>query len=273
VQEARPVTGGTQIIEGFSVSPDGRWLAFDSNRLGNQDIWRMPLDGSALPEQLTSTPADEFQPAYSADGMFLAFHQAPSGYLRELFVMPASGGAPELVRTATTNNISPLWAPTGEALAYNSMDAGVTGIVSRRPNSRSWQETSTRLFSVGTQGAVWSPDGRWIAYATNDSLAVARPDGGSPLRITALPAGFSNFAYLRWGTDSRTIYFSGLMPDARFLVYALSPTGGPLREVAHSDGPSFQTYRFSMDVRGNTLYLSLADRQSDIWMAEVEVRP
>ncbi len=273
LEEARPVTSGTQIIEGFSVSPDGRWLAFDSNRLGNQDIWRMPLDGSAPPEQLTSTPVDEFQPAYSADGMFLAFHQTRSGSVRGLFVMPASGGTPEPVRTTTSNNISPLWSPDGQALAYNDNDSVVTAIVRRRPNARSWQETSTRLFSAGSQGAVWSPDGRWITYASNDSIAVAAADGGTPPRVRALPAGFSNFAYIRWGTDSRTIYFSGLMPDARFLVYAVSPTGGPLREVAHSDGPSFQTYRFSMDVQGNILYLSLADRQSDIWMAEVESRP
>jgi Tol biopolymer transport system component len=205
--------------------------------------------------------------------MLLAFHQARSGSLRELFVMPASGGAPEPVRTKTTNNISPTWAPTGEALAYNSMDALVACIVSRKANSRSWQETSTKLFPAGTQGIQWSPDGRWIAYAINDSIAVAPADGGSPPREIAVPLGFSNFAYTRWSPDSRTIYFSGLMPDARFLVYAVSPTGGPLREVAHSDGPSFQTYRFSMDIQGNTLYLSLADRQSDIWMAEVEARP
>ena len=37
-----------------------------------------------------------------------------------------------------------------------------------------------------------------------------------------------------------------------------------------SDGPSIQTYRNSFDVHGNTLYLSLADRQSDIWTAELE---
>jgi Tol biopolymer transport system component len=142
----------------------------------------MPLDGSGQPEQLTTSPEDEFQPAYSADGMFLAFHQARNGYLRQLFIMPASGGDPVPVRTTTTNNISPLWAPTGQALAYNSMDAGVACIVSRKANSRSWQETSTKLFPAGTQGIQWSPDGRWIAYAINDSIAVAPSDGGSPPR-------------------------------------------------------------------------------------------
>jgi hypothetical protein len=40
--------------------------------------------------------------------------------------------------------------------------------------------------------------------------------------------------------------------------------------VAHSEGPSYQNFRFSFDVRGNTLYAAIADRQSDVWVSEVE---
>ena len=39
--------------------------------------------------------------------------------------------------------------------------------------------------------------------------------------------------------------------------------------MAHSEGPPDQTDRFPFDVRGTTLYFSQADRQSDVWMAEV----
>jgi hypothetical protein len=52
-------------------------------------------------------------------------------------------------------------------------------------------------------------------------------------------------------------------------VYAAPAAGGPLREVVHSDGPSYQSYRFSFAVHANTIYVSLADPQSDIWMAEL----
>ena len=77
LKEARAITTGSQVIEGFSVSPDGQWLAFDSNRNGSQDIWRMPLDGSAPPEPLSTAPEDEFQPSYSPDGKYIGFHVAP----------------------------------------------------------------------------------------------------------------------------------------------------------------------------------------------------
>ena len=53
VQMAEPVTAGNQITEAFDVSPDGRWLAFDSDRSGNQDIYRAPMTGGE-PERLTN---------------------------------------------------------------------------------------------------------------------------------------------------------------------------------------------------------------------------
>jgi hypothetical protein len=40
--------------------------------------------------------------------------------------------------------------------------------------------------------------------------------------------------------------------------------------VAHSEGPSYQNFRFTFEVRDNTLYAAIADRQSDVWTAEME---
>ena len=42
---AEPLTTGHQSIEGMALSPDGRWLAFDSDRGGHQAIYRMPVSG------------------------------------------------------------------------------------------------------------------------------------------------------------------------------------------------------------------------------------
>src|SRR3989454_7730219 len=51
VAQARPVTSGNQTIEGFDVSPDGRWLAFDSNRNGVQQVFRVSLAGGRSEER------------------------------------------------------------------------------------------------------------------------------------------------------------------------------------------------------------------------------
>jgi hypothetical protein len=64
VDGANQITTGNQAVEGMSVSPDWRWLYFDSDRSGNTDIYRMPVTGGE-PEQLTTDPADDFLPNIS----------------------------------------------------------------------------------------------------------------------------------------------------------------------------------------------------------------
>jgi hypothetical protein len=54
---------------------------------------------------------------------------------------------------------------------------------------------------------------------------------------------------------------------------AIPADGGPPREVVRSEGPAEQTFRFSFDIHGTTAYISVADRQGDIWTAEVESGP
>ena len=51
VDRAIQVTTGNQTVEGMTLSPDGRWLYFDSDRSGNADIYRMPLGGGERPER------------------------------------------------------------------------------------------------------------------------------------------------------------------------------------------------------------------------------
>ena len=99
LSQAREETAGTQQIENFSISWDGQWLYYDSNRNGNQDIWRKPLAGGE-PEVITTDPADDFQPAVSPDGREVAFHSMRTGN-RDIFVVPAVGGPATRISTST----------------------------------------------------------------------------------------------------------------------------------------------------------------------------
>ena len=87
--------------------------------------------------------------------------------------------------------------------------------------------------------------------------------------MARLPKDFTPF-FSRWVGDGREIYVSGSQPDGTYLIYAFPVRGGAPREVARSEGAAYQSFRFSFDVVGNTLYLALADPQSDIWVAELE---
>ena len=125
------------------------------------------------------------------------------------------------------------------------------------------------LPSITTGAADWSPDGAAITYISGTRLLRADGDGRNPRGLTTLPADFAPF-YARWARDGRLIYYSGQGTDGSYRFYAIPAAGGTPTEVAHSEGPTYQNYRFPFDVRGTTLYFSQADRQSDVWMAEVQ---
>jgi hypothetical protein len=102
-------------------------------------------------------------------------------------------------------------------------------------------------------------------------LRRASADGRDTATVAPLPKDFTPI-FSRWASDGREIYVSGTQPDGSYLVYAFPVNGGAPRELAHSEGPTYQNFRFTFDVTGNRLYLALADPQSDIWMAELERR-
>src|SRR5207245_1507881 len=71
IARAVPLTLGNQTIETVALSPDGAWLAFDSDRSGVQQIYRVRLPGGE-PEQVTSEPAGALFPSWSPDGRGLS---------------------------------------------------------------------------------------------------------------------------------------------------------------------------------------------------------
>ena len=276
LRDAEPVTTGSQLIESFSVSPDGKWLVFDSNRSGNQDIWRMPLNGSAPPEPLSTGPEDEFQGNYSPDGKWVLFHATRSGSVRDLYVMPAGGGSRMRIQVPTANNLSPRISPDGRTVLYTVWgESGERTIqASRRaPGDSGWARMTRTLTLPGslTGSAEWSPDGRWLVWPRDTVLLRGEPDGRNPRVIGTIPQDFTLF-WVRWADDGREVYYSGTTTDGVFHIYQVPAGGGPRREAARSEGPTYQSFRFVFEVQGGTLYFALADRQSDIWQADVLLR-
>jgi dipeptidyl aminopeptidase/acylaminoacyl peptidase len=233
----------------------------------------MPVDGSAPPEPLSAEPEDEFQPSISPDGKWVAFHAVRSGSTRDLYTIPLQGGVRTTIPTPTSNNLAPRFSPDGRSVVYIVWgDKGGASVqaVRRAPGGSGWERTKRQfeLPAIQTGGVDWSPDGRWICYVNGSKLLRADTSGGRITTLAELPPTFTPF-YGRWGGDGREIYVNGVRTDGTYVIYSVPAGGGAAREVAHSDGPSYQNLRFSFDVIGKTLYVSLADPQSDIWSAEV----
>lgn len=275
VGEAGALTAGSQIIEGVAVSPDGRWLAFDSDRAGDgrQHLYRMRLPGGP-PEQLTADSADDFLPAYSPDGRELAFHRIESG-VRDIFVMPADGGPPVRVTTNPDDDRQPRWTPDGKSLVYECTVAGGPQICLVTRGPAGWGPPK-RLSRDGARFPSPSPDGRWIAYRSASRLGplrtgpvVVMPSAGGEPREVAEAAGAAGVEMPLWTADGRSLVYS-TFAGGRYAVRMTPADGrGPPREVLHVDDPTSQAHRFGLALHGDSLFFSLVTRQSDIWAADL----
>jgi Tol biopolymer transport system component len=269
---AEPVTSGSQVVEGFDVSADGRWLVFDSDRTGEQQIYRVPLAGGE-PEQLTSDSAPAFQPAISPDGRKVAYHSIRSGW-RQLFVVPVEGGAPTQITTGEASHQNVSWSPDGTALGFGLVTVGRpessgTAIVRREPNGR-WSRPQILLKYSGH--GVWSPDGRSVLADSAGSLAVVSADATE--RRTVLPVLDRTTDLLslwyQWSPDGQRVLFIGMNgPDARSGVWSVPAGGGTPRLEVKFDDSTRPWHRYGFRVRGKRYYFTLGDLQSDIWTAEI----
>jgi Tol biopolymer transport system component/tRNA A-37 threonylcarbamoyl transferase component Bud32 len=270
---ATPVTTGNQIVESFGVSRDGKWLTFDSDRTGNQDIFRMALPRGET-EQLTSDPADDFQPQWSPDGREIGFHTFRSGN-RDLYVMSATGGEQRAVVATAATERDAGWSPDGARMSYASDATGRSEIYTIPRQGTGWGKP-TQLTRNGGIFPFWSPDGRSILYGWTRGVVVMPADGGagSPLPMTGPLAGKASdpFAYA-WGPDSRHVFIVVPSDTAPFqTLWSVPLDGATPRPVLVFDDPYATFGRGSFAVQGSTIYFALLRSESDVWVADVGVR-
>ena len=278
VSRAETVTRGSQVIENFDVSPDGRWLAFDSDRGGVHQIYRMPLRGGEA-EQLTSGAEPAFVPHFSPDGRELAFHAFKDG-TRQIFVIPAEGGPSSQVTSGSDHNWAPRWSPDGRTLSFVKSPltpARETNVVAR-DGQGGWGRP--RPLIRGGAMAPWAPKGQAVAaftggFATPISLEVVSLAGGERRVLMTVRDPASDVAPVspflcEWSADGRAVYFVGQDPKDRAIgIWRVPAAGGPPQLAVRFDDPARPWHQNGFRVHGNRFYFTLGDRQSDVWMTEI----
>ena len=253
------VTTGTQVVEGFDLSPDGRWLALDSDREGNQDIYRLSLETGEL-VRLTSDGRDDFLPTWSPDGRWLSFHSIRQG-TRDVFIIPSAGGATQQLTNDPGQDRSPRWSPDGREIVFESTreDERREIYVLQRDSTGRWGQIR-RITRSGGRWPTWSPDGSSIAYINAKGIWRVPAIGGTPTLVTETPA-----QHVRWSDDGREIYFVSNANDSTAGFWSIKARGGPERQLVRftPDGPRVR--RAFFQARGGHFYFTVMEHQSDIW--------
>jgi len=154
-----------------AASPDGRTLAFVSERDGRPRIWLRQMQGGI---EVPLTEGPDRDPKFSPDGSSILFTRK-EGPVSSLYRVPAVGGAP---RKIMDNASGACWSPDGGRIAY--LDArGTPENLSARVNIRDLQSGNSKVLYETRgrflHGLDWSPDGRWLLVAggaaTNNTVA------------------------------------------------------------------------------------------------------
>ena len=197
-------------------SPDGRkiaWLSRGPNGTG-ADVFVMNADGSEQ-RNLTPKPGNRNEPRWSPDGRAILFTAVPPGQLpsasgwpySDVYVMNADGsGQRNLTHTPAAGEGDPAWSPDGQHIAFTRL-AGPPGeveIVVMNADGSAKHAVTPTLAHPGDRGpaAVWSPDGRRIAFWDDFAIYVVNADGSGLRRLTR-----NAFERPSWSPDGRKLIF------------------------------------------------------------------
>lgn len=177
-------------------SPDGRFIAFSTNRDGGRDeIYRMGSNGAG-PTNLTRRPTRDLDPVWSPGGGRIAFSLTPNSGGADIYGIRPNGSDETRLTSGPQYEYEPDFSPNGRVIAfmgYRYREASFSPHVYKASARGSRPVRLTGAEDLQQAGApAWSPDGRRITFHgqpkdSNDSdfyIYSMRPDGSDVQQIT-----------------------------------------------------------------------------------------
>jgi Tol biopolymer transport system component len=180
-------------------SPDGRKIAFTSNRSGAENVWVCDADGSH-PIQLTSFESYSGSPRWSPDGRRIVFDSIEAGDWN-LYVVEADGGIPRRLTRESSDDYRGVWSGDGRWLYFAS---------NRNGHPQIW-----RMPAEGGQAVQVTQAGAESAQASWDDRQLYFVSLKNAIRRVPLPAGQETEVltgplpyYADWALSRSGIYYA-----------------------------------------------------------------
>ena len=238
---------------------------------GTQDIYRLRLPNGE-PEQITTDPADEFEPTWSPDASQIAF-QAWPGDDRDIFLIGADGHGRQRLTNEPDHQWFPSWSPDGTRIAFS--DNKRNGISMVRHTAAGWSAPS--LVTTAPMGFIpfFSPDGRSLllvggtSNASSELRVVPMDDRPPRTLFTGLLPNGAAVTFSRWSRDGRRVFVFGIDAEGRSSMWSIPSEGGTPTLLVRFDDPTRESNRREFDVDGEHIYFTLARKEGDVWVMDV----
>jgi Tol biopolymer transport system component/serine/threonine protein kinase len=248
-----------------AYSPDGRKIAFESDRSGAENIWVCERDGSQA-VQLTSIESGAGTPRWSPDGQVLVFDSPMSGN-SDLYLVAAEGGVPrQLTHEPSGENVG-TWSRDGRFIYFTSdrsgsqqiwkmpVDGGHAHQVTRHGGFYAEESWDGRfLYYTPAQG----PSGIWRVPAT----------GGDEIEVVGAKTGGD---WQDWALGRSGLYYATRRRQVRREEYTIEFVdfdSGTVTTLFRESGPRFhKSLAVSPDERW-LLYRAEPPWQSELMLVE-----
>ena len=220
------------------ISPDGKQLAFgvDDGRAAN--IWIYALGGTSAPRQLTFSGKNRF-PIWTPDGQRVAFQSDREGDAAVFWQRADGTTAAERVTRPESGaaHIPRSWSPDAKTLLIGATKNFTKSLLIFSLQDQKTVPLVEEQDSVASPHAMFSPDGRWVAYSDGAAfqlLVQPFPSTGTQYLIA------SGGRHPLWLPDGKGLYFSQLPLERgalRFVSVTTQPTFALSNPVPQPSGP------------------------------------